>query len=215
MENYDNGLSNIRTGKQKKKDMQNEIIQKDIDRISDAINSCEKEELMELHIYIEGKYGAAIPNLGMSAYGYNKEFGYAYDLINDRESLIHNLKSFKAKLEGFLCDFHFDSLNDSSNNSSNASINNINVNIENSNVLTVSITFEEAKKKIDDMPGLTDAEAEEIKSKIDELEKISKENINKKKKWEKVKPIISFIIDKGADVAIMIMGLILQMRLGA
>ena len=54
----------------------------------------------------------------------------------------------------------------------------------------------------------------EIKEKINELESISNEKIPKKKKWEKVKPILSFALDKGADVAITIMGLILQMKLG-
>ena len=54
----------------------------------------------------------------------------------------------------------------------------------------------------------------EIKSKIDDLENIYKESISKKKKWEKVKPILSFAIDKGADVAIAIMSLLLQMKLG-
>ena len=69
-------------------------------------------------------------------------------------------------------------------------------------------------QKIEDMPGLNDEDTEEIKSKIDELENISKESISKKKKWEKVKPILSFAIDKSADVAISIMSLILQMKLG-
>ncbi len=74
--------------------------------------------------------------------------------------------------------------------------------------------FEQARQKIEDMPGLNDEDTEEIKSKIDELENISKESISKKKKWEKVKPILSFAIDKSADVAISIMSLILQMKLG-
>ena len=55
----------------------------------------------------------------------------------------------------------------------------------------------------------------DLLAKIDELEKISKENISRKSKWEKVKPIIAFALDKGADVAIAILSLILQMKLGA
>ena len=64
------------------------------------------------------------------------------------------------------------------------------------------------------MPGLTAKETEEIIERINELEKISKENISKKKKWEKVKPILTFALDKSVDVAITIMSLILQMKLG-
>lgn len=40
------------------------------------------------------------------------------------------------------------------------------------------------------------------------------ENTSRKSKWEKVKPIISFALDKGADVAIAILSLVLQMKLG-
>ena len=40
------------------------------------------------------------------------------------------------------------------------------------------------------------------------------QGISKKKKWEKIKPILAFVLDKGADVAITIMGLVLQMELG-
>ncbi len=125
----------------------------------------------------------------------------------DKESLTHNLLLMKAKLQGYLCNFPSKSV-------LSAPQNNINVNVPITNEINISITFEQAKQKIEDMPGLTDAETEDIKSKIDELENIFKESISKKKKWEKVKPILLFALDKGADVAITIMGLILQMKLG-
>ena len=35
-----------------------------------------------------------------------------------------------------------------------------------------------------------------------------------KTKWEKVNPIITFALDKGADVAIAILSLVMQMKLG-
>lgn len=77
------------------------------------------------------------------------------------------------------------------------------------------MSFKEAKQKIEDMTALNREQTDEILAKIDELEKISKENISRKSKWEKVKPIIAFALDKGADVAIAILSLILQMKLGA
>ena len=43
---------------------------------------------------------------------------------------------------------------------------------------------------------------------------ISKEKSSCKTKWEKVKPIIAFALDKGADVAIAILSLVMQMKLG-
>ncbi len=64
------------------------------------------------------------------------------------------------------------------------------------------------------MPGLPEKETNEIKDKITELKKINNEKMSKKKKWEKIKPIISFVLDKGADVAVPILSLVLQMKLG-
>ncbi|MCG4606968.1 hypothetical protein L0O74_11595, partial [Bifidobacterium longum] len=64
------------------------------------------------------------------------------------------------------------------------------------------------------MPGLPEEETNEIKDRISELEKINNEKMSKKKKWEKIKPIISFVLDKGADVAVPILRLVIQMKLG-
>lgn len=72
----------------------------------------------------------------------------------------------------------------------------------------------EARKKIEDMPGLTFDETEDIKRKINELQEIANEKTTNKRKWEKIKPILVFALDKGVDVAITIMSLILQMKLG-
>ena len=65
-----------------------------------------------------------------------------------------------------------------------------------------------------DMTALSREQTDEILEKINELEKISKENTSCKTKWEKVKPIIAFTLDKGADVAIAILSLVMQMKLG-
>ena len=64
------------------------------------------------------------------------------------------------------------------------------------------------------MTALSREQTDEILEKINELEKISKENTSRKTKWEKVKPIIAFALDKGADVAIAILSLVMQMKLG-
>ena len=64
------------------------------------------------------------------------------------------------------------------------------------------------------MTALSREQTDEILEKIDELEKISKENTSRKTKWEKVKHIIASALDKGADVAIAILSLVMQMKLG-
>ena len=148
----------------------------------------------------------AISNIGQSAYGYIEKYGFNYELIG-KESLVHNLYLMKAKLQGYLCYFPTKAVEAVPQN-------NFSVNVSNINEINIMLSFEQAKQQIEDMPGLTDADTEEIKSKIDDLENIYKESISKKKKWEKVKPILSFAIDKGADVAIAIMSLLLQMKLG-
>jgi hypothetical protein len=199
-------LAKIKTEKQKKRESQEKTISEDINKIEDALSSVEENELKEVHIYLDGKYGACITNWGKSMYGYNAEYGFNYNYLG-QDSLVHNLKLMKGKLEGYLCGFsQIASLSGPSNN--------ISVNVSNTNEIAIDVSFEQARQKIEDMPGLTDADTEEIKGKINDLENIANEDIPKKKKWEKIKPILKFAIDKGADVAITIMGLILQMKLG-
>lgn len=198
-------LSNIKTAKQKKADAQNVVIGEDIKKIDAVLEAPSETDAKSLHILLDGKYNAYIPNWGHSTYGYCDEFGYDYEMMG-MDTLIHNLLVMKAMLEGYLSGLPVIS--------HMAQDNSVNVQVSNNNQISITISYDEARKKIEDMPGLTDADTEEIKTKIDDLESISKEDLSKKKKWEKVKPILLFAIDKGADVAITIMGLILQMKLG-
>ena len=202
--NYCN-LANIKTARQKDEERRKAIIDDDIASIEQAINSDDIEQMKNIHMSIEGKYAAYIPTLGLSMYGYNEQFGFDYEFIG-KESLKHNLSLMKARIEGYSRNFPVMSVQ-------SAPQNNISVNVPVTNEININITFEQAKQQIEDMPGLNDADTEELKNKIDDLENISKESISKKKKWEKVKPILSFALDKGADVAIAIMSLILQMKL--
>lgn len=199
-------LANIRTAKQKKEEERVQIVSADILSIDQAIATDSEEQMKSVHMLIDGKYIAYIPNLGQSMYGYNNQFGFDYEMIG-KESLKHNLLLMKAKLQGYICDFPVKS-------ESTSPQNNVNISVPITNEININISFEEAKQKIEDMTGLTEADTEEIKSKIDDLENISKETISKKKKWEKVKPILAFALDKGADVAIAFMALIMQMKLG-
>lgn len=201
-----NGYSGIKTAGQKKKEEQERVIRADIDAIDSALATGVESVLLETHILIDVRYSAYIPNWGQSTYGYRNDLGYHYEWL-DKQSIRHNLSVFKANLSGYLYGFK-------TIEQDGLAANNVSVNVNNSNAISLSITFDEARKKIEDMPGLDDAATEEIKGKIDELENISKENISKKKKWEKVKPILAFVMDKGADAAIAIMTLVLQMKLG-
>ena len=91
----------------------------------------------------------------------------------------------------------------------NITIQNTNHN-ENHNTMTV--TFEAVREAIDNMTSLPDEEIQEVKKKIDELEAIVKSKDSKSKKWSKAKDIIKWVADKGVDVGIALLPLILQIK---
>ena len=72
-------------------------------------------------------------------------------------------------------------------------------------------SYAQAKLVIKEMLGLTEKDSEEINQKIDLLEKISLEPKSKKKKWEKMKPVLAFAMNKSVDVEMIIMMLMVQM----
>ena len=137
---------------------------------------------------------------------FHPEHGFVYEYL-DIDDMKENLEIMKPKLEAYKEGWNENIVEDNAKSD-------LSVVFNNNNNISISVSFEEARKKIEDMPGLTDEETEEIQNEINKLEEISKENISKKKKWEKIKPILTFVLDKGADVAITIMGIILQMKLG-
>ena len=159
-----------------------------------------------LHRYLDGKYQYGIADWGKSMYGYVDGHGFKYEWLG-ADSIKDNLSTMKPKLEAFMHGWNAKS-------SSAGSVRNPDVNVTVNNTVNISISFEEARQKIEDMTALSREQTDEILEKINELEKISKENTSRKTKWEKVKPIIAFTLDKGADVAIAILSLVMQMKLG-
>lgn len=80
----------------------------------------------------------------------------------------------------------------------------------NENNNSVSVTFESVRDKVNNMTSLPDEDIEEIQNRIDEIEKIVNSKETKSKKWSKVKEIIKWIADKGVDVGIALLPLILK-----
>lgn len=80
----------------------------------------------------------------------------------------------------------------------------------NNNSIYLNLTFDQARQQVEEMTALNQEQTDEIIEKINEMENISKEKSPKKKKWEKIKPILSFALDKGVDIAIMLWSLALQ-----
>lgn len=183
------------------------IIRPDITAINQAMDSDNEDKMKEIHIQMDGRYTTYIPNFGKSMYGYSNDYGFSYKYMN-KKSLLHNLLIMKGRLEGYIYNFPIVHASTSHQDI------HLNVPVTNTNEINISLSFKDVRQQIEDMPGLTEKETSELKDKIDELEKINAEKISRKKKWEKIKPIALFVLDKGVDVAIPILSLILQMKLG-
>ena len=72
------------------------------------------------------------------------------------------------------------------------------------------MTNEEIIEKIEDNTFLDDESKKELISELNKIEEIKNSSDSKSNKWKKAKCILSFIIDKGADIAIMFIPKILE-----
>lgn len=191
----------------KDKEDVSKIIKPDIIAIAQVINSGNEDKMKEVHKQMDGRYTTNIPNFGKSMYNYSEDYGFNYNYMG-KKALIHNLRIMKGRLEGYIYNFPI----------AQASVPyqdiHLNVPVTNTNKINISLSFKDVRQQIEDMPGLTEKETSKLKDKINELEKINSERISRKKKWEKIKPIASFVLDKGVDVAVPILSLIVQMKLG-
>lgn len=191
------------------KSIDNAIIDKvyqDIDNIEEALESNDSEEMFDVHSEIDATYQSAIINWGMSMYCYNPNFGF--DIYrDDTEALRFNLRKMKAKLRSYSMGLNVNYDNQAIKRNQNISVN---VNNNNSNVINLNLTFDQARQQVEEMTTLSQKQSDEIIEKINEIENISKEKSTKKRKWEKIKPILAFALDKGVDIAIMLWSLALQ-----
>ena len=76
----------------------------------------------------------------------------------------------------------------------------------------VIISFEEAKKKIENMTALSADETKETIEKIDELKSIIDSKDNKKSKWQKIKPVLVWLANKSVDVGMTLLPLLLKVE---
>ncbi len=76
-------------------------VESDIKRIDNALTCASEEDLKTLHVELDGTYQNLIKNWGTGVYGYNKNYGFHYEFLNE-SSLRDNLVTFKGKLRGYL-----------------------------------------------------------------------------------------------------------------
>lgn len=171
-----------------------QIIDDDIEKCSTEIESGNKKSRRELHNRLITKYGKIID-------GFNDNMP---TLFYDESGIqcTTNLKTMQEKLLLFKAMGY---TNAYATDTSGITIHNSN---QQSNPIT--ITFDEVRQKVDDMGSLTENEIEEIHQKIKILEEIISSSERKTKKWEKAKDIIKWVADKGVDVGIAILPLLLQ-----
>jgi len=187
---------------------QKKEVQRDIRKIDTALQTADPAEMEALHRYLDGKYQYVIADWGRGMDGYFTEHGFNYEFL-DADSLRDNLSLMKPKLEAFMHGW-----NAIVQPVKSVPVSTPDVTVTVNNNVTVNVTFEQVRKEIEDMAALSREQTDEILERINELEEISKENSSKKAKWEKVRPIIAFALDKGVDVAIAILSLVMQMKLG-
>lgn len=193
---------------QSKRDRQRREIRHDVKKIEKFIEAKDEEKIKEIHILIDGKYSAYVPNWGHSMYGYIDKYGFSYEYL-DTDSLIHNLTLMKHSLEGFAM-----GLDNTTKKSYNSNKNNVSVTVNNSieNNVDISITFEQARQQVENMTSLNDEQTREILEKISEIENTINGSGTRKSKWEKIKPILVWLADKSFDVGMTLLPLLLKIQ---
>lgn len=201
------------------------MFNEDLESIKSAIsdrNNIETPEVAKIDLYkdVTSKYYTVIPKLGDGLYNFYKDYGFFDDVTG--ESLMHNLKQIHSKMNTFKAlgyplsnEFVISKDNklvvntnllnavDVHNMSSNTNIN------QNEIFNVIEIKFSEARNKVSDMSALSEVEIKEILSKIDLIEEIVKSKDKKSVKWERAKEIIKWTADKGVDVGIALLPLLL------
>lgn len=182
------------------------MVDTDIEKCTEVLSSSfEEKKWKDLHVELTAKYSAHISDIGSDMYGYlPKDNFFQVDLM-DEDSLRHNIFVLKNKLIAFK---NYGYKNRKSTHGDNG------INIQNTlsatQTQTINLSFEDVKRQVEDMTGLSDAETKETLDKIDEIKAIVELQEPKKSKWQKIKPILIWLADKSVDVGIALMPLILK-----
>lgn len=86
----------------------------------------------------------------------------------------------------------------------------INNNNSNSNNINFNMSINDIKGVIEDNTMLSDSDKKELTKQLDTLEELQKSKKSKNERWKIAKGILKFVLDKGADIAIMFLPQILK-----
>ena len=183
------------------------FVRSDINRIEKILKeNISKDDLLNLHREIDGRYQSCIMNWnqGLNGVYYLKDSSSVinYGMLEDRkEKIISNLSMMKSKLETYIFGMNAVSLPEPPSTTVNVTTN-----------VNLNVTFEQVRSQIEDMTSLTDEQTEEILNKISEIEATVNSTGTKKSKWEKIKPVLTWLTDKSFDVAMKILPLLLKVN---
>lgn len=179
-----------------------QIVENDIRNIEKILSHATHDEdaLKTLHMELDGKYQACVKDWGKSMYGFADKFGFNYEFLGDT-SLLHNLSLMKAKLNTYR--FQVNAISGVMPPSTN-----VTVNVDNN--IKISITFDQARRQIEDMTSLTADQTQEALDRVNEIEKVMSSSDSKKTKWEKIKPVLKWLADKSVDVGKVLLPLLLK-----
>lgn len=145
----------------------------------------------QLYKDVTAKYEAYVPKLNVGLYGYEEAIGI-YDEVAGQE-LFYDLRQIYNKMLTFKA-LGYPALIETIPQS----VPMVQITNTNENKVDINITFSDVRK--------------EIENKINQLEKIVKSSDRKSKKWENAKGIVKWIADKGVDVGIALLPLLLQIK---
>lgn len=159
------------------------------------------DEFFDFILGLKSKYSSLInhfpDDIDLKELSETDEESCQYIIINYLKSVIKKLQTFRL--------MKYSEIN---NTSSNIVINNENINHNENKLNNQNISFQETIQKIENMSALTEKEIDEIVQKVNQLELIVNSSERKSKKWEKAKDIFKWVVDKGIDVAKVIIPLI-------
>ena len=180
------------------------IIEDDIRKCANEIAVGSKMSRAQLFYVLVPKYNKIISGFG------DDLLSLKYD--ESGAKLLNNLKALHQKLELFKAmGYPAIDVTTPGGLSPLVSVSNVNTNTnDNSNSVTINMSFEHARELVENMSALPESEIQETLEKINELEEIVKSKQRKGQKWEQAKGIIKWIADKGVDVGIALLPLLLQ-----
>jgi len=178
-----------------------DMISADIQKAEETLKQNCDDALLKTHKELDGKYSAFFADWGMSMFGYTPDSGFNYNYVEGL-SAKHNIEIMVNRLKGL----HAQGMTLRTDDQGLVINNNI------SNEINIDISFESARENVSSMTALPESEIGEILGRINELEIIVKSPDSKNKKWNNAKGIVKWIADKGVDVAIALLPLLLQIK---